>query len=221
MSTCWVVEIISRKEAREDGLKRYFTGYPCYRGHLAERLVSNKMCKICAKEKRRVFYNNNKEKENESGKIYRMNNPEYFKEYHKKYRIDNKIKLNEKSREYGKKNCKYLSEYMKFKKNNDINFRIGCRLRNRIWGAIKNNYKAGSSISDLGCSIEELKRHIETQFTLDMSWENWGPDTWHIDHIKPLVSFDLSDREQFLKACNYTNLRPLYSKDNFLKGGRF
>jgi hypothetical protein len=50
-----------------------------------------------------------------------------------------------------------------------------------------------------------------------MSWDNWGTHGWHIDHIIPLSSFDLTDREQFLKACHYTNLQPLWAADNIRK----
>jgi len=51
----------------------------------------------------------------------------------------------------------------------------------------------------------------------EMTWDNWSKDGWHLDHIVPLSSFDLSDREQFLKACHYTNLAPLWSEDNLTK----
>ena len=49
-------------------------------------------------------------------------------------------------------------------------------------------------------------------------YHNWGVHGWHIDHITPLSSFDLTCREQFLKVCHYTNLQPLWAKDNFSKG---
>ena len=54
-----------------------------------------------------------------------------------------------------------------------------------------------------------------------MSWDNYGRTGWHIDHIIPLSKFDLTDREQFLKACHYTNLQPLWAKDNLIKGNKF
>jgi hypothetical protein len=53
-----------------------------------------------------------------------------------------------------------------------------------------------------------------------MSWDNWTTDGWHIDHIKPLASFDLTDRQQLLLACHYTNLQPLWAIDNLSKGDR-
>lgn len=51
-----------------------------------------------------------------------------------------------------------------------------------------------------------------------MTWENHGKYGWHIDHIKPLVSFDLTERKQFLEAVHFSNLQPLWSGDNLRKG---
>ncbi len=84
--------------------------------------------------------------------------------------------------------------------------------------AIKTNAKIGSAVRDLGCSVSELMAHLEIKFQPGMTWENWG--SWHIDHIKPLASFDLTNREQFLIACHYTNLQPLWASDNLAKGAR-
>jgi hypothetical protein len=53
-----------------------------------------------------------------------------------------------------------------------------------------------------------------------MTWDNWSLDGWHIDHIKPLNKFDLSDRSQFLEAVHYTNLQPLWAVDNLSKGDK-
>ncbi|RWM89999.1 MAG: hypothetical protein EOR84_22585 [Mesorhizobium sp.] len=100
------------------------------------------------------------------------------------------------------------------------NYRIAGRLRGRLNKALQGRLKGGSAVSDLGCSIPEFKSYIERQFQPGMSWDNWGPDTWHLDHIKPLASFDLTDREQFLQACHYTNYQPLWAADNMKKGAR-
>jgi hypothetical protein len=102
----------------------------------------------------------------------------------------------------------------------DINYRMSKILRSRIKTALKNNFKISSAVRDLGCSIEELKKHLESKFQTGMTWENWGLNGWHIDHIKPLCSFNLSNIEEFKKACHYTNLQPLWAKDNIAKGGK-
>jgi hypothetical protein len=62
--------------------------------------------------------------------------------------------------------------------------------------------------------------HLESKFQYGMNWDNWSFEGWHIDHIVPLASFDLTDRKQLLLACHYTNLQPLWAIDNFSKGDR-
>jgi len=53
-----------------------------------------------------------------------------------------------------------------------------------------------------------------------MTWSNYGFNGWHIDHIRPLAAFDLANRSEFLKACHFTNLQPLWAADNFKKGSK-
>lgn len=111
---------------------------------------------------------------------------------------------------------KWVREYMNRRYMTDINFRIRDCLRSRLHKALKNGYKAGSAVRDLGCSIESLKGYLESRFLSGMSWENHGSgkDKWNIDHIIALSSVDLTDREQLTKVCHYTNLRPLWQPDN-------
>ena len=68
--------------------------------------------------------------------------------------------------------------------------------------------------------MSQLISHIESQFKPGMTWDNWSRTGWHLDHIKPLVTFDLTDPEQFRVACHYLNLQPLWAKENLSKGGR-
>lgn len=102
---------------------------------------------------------------------------------------------------------------------NNINFRIAKTLRSRLYVALKNNSQRSSAIKVLGCSIVELKEHLERQFQDQMSWDNYGQ--WHIDHVKPLSRFDLSNAEDLKKACHYSNLQPLWAKDNLVKGSTY
>ena len=104
------------------------------------------------------------------------------------------------------------------RRKRDVRFRLAKNLRQRLWQAIKGKYKAGSAVTDLGCSIGQFKLYIENQFSKDMSWDNYGD--WHLDHIMPLASFDLTDRGEFQTAAYYTNFQPLWANDNLRKGSR-
>jgi hypothetical protein len=85
--------------------------------------------------------------------------------------------------------------------------------------AIKGNAKRGSAVRDLGCSIPEFIGYIADKFQKGMSWDNHGE--WHLDHIKPLASFDLEDLKQFKQAVHYTNYQPLWAFDNLSKGAKY
>lgn len=94
-------------------------------------------------------------------------------------------------------------------------------LRTRLNSALKKSQKCGSAVRLLGCSVLELKRHLEAQFQPGMSWDNHSRHGWHIDHIRPISSFDLQDPEQLAQACHYTNLQPLWALDNIRKGATY
>lgn len=98
-------------------------------------------------------------------------------------------------------------------------YKLAKQLRHRLREAIKHNYKTGSSVKDLGCSLDFLKQYIEYKFYNKMAWNNWGP-CWELDHIVALWKFDLTDREQLLKAVNYKNLQPLTIEDHTKKSIR-
>ena len=72
----------------------------------------------------------------------------------------------------------------------------------------------------LGCTIPELKFYLEGKFQDGMSWSNWTYNGWHLDHIIPLSFFNLSKEDEFKKACHYTNLQPLWAKDNIRKSDK-
>ena len=134
-------------------------------------------------------------------------NKDHIAGYNQQYYLDNK-----------EKRIKHDKLYRATKMSNDPVYKIRQNLRKRLNKAISIDQKAGSAVRDLGCSIEELKKHLESKWQLGMSWNNYGRKKdircWHIDHIIALANFDLSDREQFLKACHYTNLQPLWEDEN-------
>lgn len=72
----------------------------------------------------------------------------------------------------------------------------------------------------LGCSFDELRSYLESKFTDGMTWENHSKHGWHIDHIKPCASFDLTKEDQIKICFHYSNLQPLWAKDNLSKGDK-
>lgn len=114
---------------------------------------------------------------------------------------------------------KKISEYTKKREEVDINFKLARRLRHRINIALKGKNKSISTLELLGCSVEDFKIHISSKFTSGMSWDNYGE--WHIDHIKPLASFDLSNIDELKLASHYTNMQPLWAIDNILKRDKY
>ncbi len=106
----------------------------------------------------------------------------------------------------------------KVRMKTDPNYVLKRRLRNRLYYALKKtSWKKNTKFSEyIGCSLDELRKHIEDRFTDGMSWMNQGE--WHIDHIIPLDS--AQSEEELYKLCNYTNLQPLWAKDNIRKGNK-
>ena len=93
--------------------------------------------------------------------------------------------------------------------------------RNRIRAAVKSQgVKMSASASKLiGCDWDTLRNHLQSQFVADMSFDNYGK-VWHVDHKKPIASFDLSDAEQMKQCFHYSNLQPLFGSDNLRKGSK-
>jgi hypothetical protein len=112
---------------------------------------------------------------------------------------------------------KYHRNYQVKREKQDLGYRISRQLRKRLASAVGSDAKAGSATKDLGCTATELKVYLESQLQPGMTWNNWKLDGWHIDHIKPLASFDLTNPVQYKEACHYTNLQPLWAIDNLKK----
>jgi hypothetical protein len=123
-------------------------------------------------------------------------------------------------RKHREKIIKLNTEYSVRRRKVDVNYNLTIILRQRFNKALKQGYKAGSAVADLGCSVAEFRKHVESQWSSGMSWENYGRNGWHIDHIIPISKFNLSDREQVKQACHYTNLQPLWARDNIVKGNK-
>jgi len=128
----------------------------------------------------------------------------------KKYYQNNKEKTIKATSAYTVNRCKV-----------DPVFKLGRNLRCRLYHALINQ-KADKHYRTkqlTGCELPVLREYIESKFTKGMTWENYGD--WHIDHIRPCCSFNLKDKEEQKKCFHYTNLQPLWAKDNLSKGNKY
>ena len=113
-----------------------------------------------------------------------------------------------------------MKSYQVERRQNDPEFKLVDLLRNRQRVAIfsQATEKAKKTIEMLGCTVAEAREHIESLFEEGMTWENQGRDGWHLDHIRPCMSFTLSESEQQLVAFNWRTLQPLWEAENIRKG---
>jgi hypothetical protein len=167
-------------------------------------------------ECRRQCYWNNKVYVTAYQKEYIKTHKKERKKREQVYYEKNKNELLMKRKEYVKSHRKEINDRRTIKLATNLNFKLACSLRSRLIHAINGNFKAGSAVRDLGCSIDFLKQYIESKFYSNMTWDNWG-DVWELDHIKRLAEFDLTDVIQFKEAVHYTNLQPLTIEDHYKK----
>ena len=91
-------------------------------------------------------------------------------------------------------------------------------LRHRLQRVLSGQIKAASALQLLGCPIESFQLYLQSRFLPGMAWSNYGYWGWHVDHIRPCTSFDLSDPEQQRICFHFSNLQPLWGPDNLSKG---
>ena len=223
---------ITRAQAKTQGLKQYFTGKACKRGHHATRLTSNGACAECSREDCSQFYElnrstvlqtranysaTNRQQISEYQKNYRVQKKERLAECNKKYRAKNETRLKEARRHYDNRNRLQRNEKARLRYANDPQYKMAVAMRNSVNERVRQFQatKKGRTFTLVGCSPSDLCAHLEAQFTEGMSWDNYGE--WHIDHIRPCASFDLEDPAQQQECFHFTNLQPLWALDNIRK----
>lgn len=194
-----------------------------YKKHQTKRIKAKKQYRQTNRDKVLETAKKSYQKHRQQRLMYKKIEAELHPEKIKQRRKEQYIKHREKRllavKEYAKNNKNKIrerqAEYTINRYHNDPAFKIKMTLSRRMRGLIKKN---GTRTVDLiGCSTDDLKKYLESKFTDGMSWENYGRNGWHIDHIKPCASFDLTDQEQQKKCFHYTNLQPLWEADNIRK----
>lgn len=197
-----------RKEYRKNNkekIKLYKSEY--YKENKKEVLKKNKK-----------WIEENKDRKKETDKIWNKLNRKKKTKSGKKWSEGNIEKVRESRKKWRKNNPEWHKKYMKRRCSNDVGFRLKHNLRKRIWDALKGRSKSNRTVVLIGCSVEFLVKYIERKFQKEMTWNNYGE--WHIDHIKPCISFDLIKEEEQRSCFHYSNLQPLWKLDNLRKGSK-
>jgi len=181
-----------------------------------------------------------RERAREAERRYRERHPDRVKETQRIYRASHLEECRARVAKCSKANVEARTTYRKLWREDhpdrereahlrryaDENNRIGILLRNSIWQALKwqksgKDWRSDAKIGTVvGCSRPALIAHIEAQFLPGMSWSNYGRNGWHVDHIRPCCTFDLTRHEQVLICFNFKNLRPLWETDHLRRGKR-
>ena len=182
-------------------------------------VLGNKEKNLAAKKKYRLA---NKEKIKIKNLKYCLVNREKIKKTQRKYYLVNREKILVRCRKYEENNREKMNEtrrkYQRTKMKTDPIYKLAkaCRSRTRTFLKIRNFQKKSSTFKMIGCSPQELMRHLSLKFTAGMTLENHGK--WHVDHIIPLSS--ASNEEDVIRLCHYTNLQPLWAQDNLTKSNK-
>lgn len=158
--------------------------------------------KNSALKNKKIYYKNNKEEILNKRKEYYAENKEHKSVYNKVYNINNKAKIR-----------KNNNAWKRNKRKNDLNYKIYSNISNSIYQALTKNKKFKKWHTMVPYSLEDLKLHLESKFTKGMTWENYGINGWHIDHIIPQSFFKYKSYEdEAFKVCwALSNLQPLWA----------
>lgn len=160
-------------------------------------------------EKMREYRASRKEQYQAASRAYYLKNKEWLSKYQKQWAKDNRDKVRAALKRHDSKMRKTNPAYALKK-----------AMRCRIYIALKGIRKCGKLYDLIGCSLLDLRLHLEAQFEQGMTWENYGA-AWHVDHVFPLAWFDLSHPEQQKKAFGLKNMQPMWAVENSRKGDRF
>lgn len=192
--------------------------------YTAKRGELRSLCKKCTLAECRRYRALNLEARRRYGREYAASHRENIRENSRAHYLANKEEYKQREQEYRKKNKPAVAarknRYSRRRYQQDVKYRLTKCLRTRISKVLNGRNKSANSLELLGCTAAQLREHLEKQFTDSMSWANYGHDGWHMDHIRPCASFDLT-KEAAQRTCfHYTNLQPLWAADNIKKGDK-
>ena len=150
--------------------------------------------------------------------VWRARNLDSQIKYHKEYHKQNKEKITQQARRWRESNKESQNAWYA-KKRKDPLYRLAHNLRSRLYDFLKGKIKHKNTESLTGCSFEELKKHLESQFAPGMTWDNYG-SYWSVDHKEPLISINPDDKIVIERVTHYSNLKPLTIEENSRKAAK-
>jgi len=206
---CWADYMRCKRNGTFDMLKEQ---YSSKWEILREKYKDVKKCNTCLEIKSKIeFYPDKKAPHGYQNKCIPC-----VKDYNKTSDKYSKPSNKQKHKEYQEKHKEKFQKRKIERYHTEPQFKILTALRNRLYSAIKNEWKKESSTEILGCSIKEFKIYLEKQFLPEMSWENHG-EIWEIDHIIGCVNFNMESIEEQKKCFHYTNMQPLFKTSDIAK----
>jgi hypothetical protein len=127
--------------------------------------------------------------------------------------IKNPSKL--KNTTYSRKLLKVINKHINPTKELTEWQKNAAKIRSKLYKAVKKSIASKEFLEFIGCPVDYLMDHLESQFEPGMTWKNYGE--WHVDHIRPMCSFNMLNTEEQKECSHFTNLRPLWAKDNIKK----
>jgi hypothetical protein len=173
---------------------------------------------------------NNAEAHRQSVRDWRKKNPDRWRAQGRKYSAKHRDRLRVegriKSRLKRQQNPEYFKGILKaYRERNrtNVSYQLLRILRNRFRNALRGKLKAEKTSELIGCSIENLRIHLESQFESGMSWDNHGngDGEWNVDHVVPCALFDMSSPDHQRRCFHFSNLQPMWHIENIKKGKRF
>ena len=196
----WFNLPLTAEEAKKKGLSHYFSGQKCVKGHISKRYLNvstglGGSCMECKKE----------------DSSYKRESPIFV--------MQERARERERSKDPEVK--KQKASYVRDRRRNDPIFRMRCNLSTGLSKALKKkgSTKDTTTMKLVGSDLQTLVNHLESFFEKDMTWENYGQ--WHVDHIRPITSFDQTNHEHQQVCWNWRNLFPLWGDENKLKGDEY
>lgn len=269
---------LTRKIAKERGLKQYFPGSLCPNGHLSPRFTSGGRCITCQKDlmkqkREEGYFREYEAKRRETDPSWRANKARVARDSYHRHKDSDEAKKKRKAWYEQYKNSEWYQESTRRAKEkfvtsgkkadadkryaeseagkmsrdkarrqwrerfetekgmpistwrlkNDPQFKLHARLNTRIRDVLQKQgtIKSAKTSELIDAPVKEFKEYLSANWEPGMTWDNYGRDGWHVDHIRPCASFDLTDEEQQRVCFNWRNLRPMWGSENISKSDNY